>query len=218
MVRGQIRYGAVLCFFILLGMGLYYSGVGGELRPFGETGPAFPVALMPVFLLIVYGVVRIPFNIAAARESGDAYLAPLGLEITQIPDVGVRPRYGGSGMQTDVSGPTVMAGRRHGRPVEIRIEARESETRVRAATSAFTVTGEDERLTVGDQAPDGVRAAVAEIKRDRRWKRVEVSGGKEGVVVSRRFRGSQHTQWLWMADLWLAERLAAVAGTPRASE
>jgi hypothetical protein len=90
-------YGAVLCFFILLGMGLYYSGVGGELRPFGETGPAFPVALMPVFLLIAYGVARIPFNIAAARESGDAYLAPLGLEITQIPDMGVRPRYGGSG-------------------------------------------------------------------------------------------------------------------------
>lgn len=35
--------------------------------------------------------------------------------------------------------------------------------------------------------------------------------GEDGVVVSRRFRGSQYTQWLWMADLWLAERLADAA-------
>lgn len=210
-VRGQIRYGAVLCLFILVGMGLYYSGVGGELRPFGETGPAFPVALLPVFALIIYGVARIPFTIASARESSAAYLEPLGLEITRMPDVGVKPRYGGRGMQTDVSGPTAMVGTRHGRPVEISIEARESETRVGAQTPAFTVSGDDERLTASDDAPDGVRAAVQEIKRDRRWKRVEVTGGEDGVVVKRRFRGGQHTQWLWMADLWLAERLADAA-------
>jgi hypothetical protein len=209
--RGQIRDAAILCLLILVGMGLYYAGVGGVLRPFGETGPGFPVALLPVFAMIVYLVARIPFNIAAARESGDAYLEPLGLAIARIPDVGVKPRYGGSGMQTDVSGPTVMAGTRNGAPVEISIAARESEIRVGAETPRFSVKGDDERLTVDGDAPDGVRAMVAGMDRDRRWKRVEVSAGVDGVVVKRRFRGSQHTQWLWMADLWLAERLAAAA-------
>jgi hypothetical protein len=211
MARGQIRDGAILCALILVGVGLFYAGVGGVLRPFGEGGPGFPVVLLPVFVMIVYLVARIPFNMAAARETGDAYLEPLGLAITRIPDVGVRPRYGGSGMQTDVSGPTVMSGTRHGAPVEVSIEARESETRVGAQTPAFEVKGDDERLSVSEDAPDGVRAAIAEMATDARWKRVEVTGGADGVVVKRRFRGSQHTQWLWMADLWLAERLAAAA-------
>ena len=211
MARGQIRDAAILCALILVGMGLFYAGVGGVLRPFGETGPGFPVALLPVFAMIVYLVARIPFNITAARASGDAYLEPLGLSIARIPDIGVRPRYGGGGMQSDVSGPSVMSGTRHGAPVEISIGARESETRVGAETPRFEVNGDDEQLSVTGDAPDGVRAAVAEMQRDRRWKRVEVSGGAEGVVVKRRFRGSQHTQWLWMADLWLAERLAAAA-------
>jgi hypothetical protein len=211
MARGQIRDGAILCLLILVGVGLYYAGVGGVLRPFGETGPGFPVALLPVFAMIVYLVARIPFSMAAARGSSDAYLEPLGLAVTQLPDIGVKPRYGGGGMQTDVSGPTVMAGTRHGAPVEISIEARESETRVGAETPTFSVKGDDERLTVDRDAPDGVRAMVAAMGTDRRWKRVEVSGGADGVIVKRRFRGSQHTQWLWMADLWLAERLAAAA-------
>jgi hypothetical protein len=209
--RGQIRDGAILCALILAGMGLFYAGVGGVVRPFGETGPGFPVALLPVFGMIVYLVARIPFNIAAARESSDAYLEPLGLAITKLPDIGVKPRYGGSGMQADVSGPTVIAGTRNDAPVEISIEARESETRVGAETPRFIVKGDDERLTVEGEAPDGVRAAIAEMNADRRWKRVEVSGGPDGVVVMRKFRGSQHTQWLWIADLWLAERLAAAA-------
>ena len=211
MARGQIRDGAVLCLFILVGVGLFYAGVDSAFRPFGETGPGFPVVFIPIFAFIVYLVAKIPFNLAGARASSDAYLEPLGLAITKMPDIGVKPRYGGSGMQTDVSGPTVMAGTRHGAPVEISIEARESETRVGAETPRFSVKGDDERLTAGDGAPDAVRAAVAEIGRDRRWKRVEVTGGADGVVVKRRFRGSQHTQWLWMADLWLAERLATAA-------
>ena len=211
MAHGQIRDGAVLCALILVGVGLFYAGVGGVIQPFGETGPGFPVALLPVFGMIIYLVAKIPFNLAGARASSDAYLEPLGLAITKMPDIGVRPRYGGSGMQTDVSGPTVMSGTRHGAPVEVSIEARESETRVGAGTPRFTVKGDDERLSAGADAPDGVRAAVAEMGRDRRWKRVEASGGADGVVVSRKFRGSQHTQWLWMADLWLAERLAGAA-------
>ena len=163
MARGQIRDAAILCLLILVGVGLFYAGVGGVLRPFGESGPGFPVALLPVFGMIVYLVARIPFNLAAARGSSDAYLEPLGLAITKMPEIGVKPRYAGGGMQTDVSGPTVMSGTRNGAPVEVSIEARESETRVGAETPRFTVKDDDERLTVDGDAPDGVRAAVQEM-------------------------------------------------------
>jgi hypothetical protein len=121
-VRSQLKYGMLLCAAILIGVALFYGGVDAAIRPFGEGGPGFPVALAPVFLLIAYGVLRIPFTLAAAQGAGDAYLEPLGLRITEMPRVGVRPRLAGGGMQTDTSGPTVMSGERHGRKVEVRLD------------------------------------------------------------------------------------------------
>jgi hypothetical protein len=194
-------------------MALFYGGVDEVLRPFGEGGPGFPVALIPVFLLIAYGVLRIPFTLAAAQASSDAYLEPLGLALTQMPHVGVKPRYGfgGSGMQTDVSGPSVISGERHGRTVEIRLGATESQTTVGGSAPGFKVEGDDGRLAASDRTPAELRKIVDEIGSDPRWKKVEATGTADGVVVSRRLRSSQATQQLWMADLWLAERLADAA-------
>jgi hypothetical protein len=213
-VRSQIKYGAVLCAAIIAGMALFYAGVGGVLRPFGEGGPGFPVALIPVFVLIAYGVVRIPFTLAAAQASSDAYLGPLGLAVTQMPHVGVTPRYGygGSGMQTDVSGPTIMSGERHGRRVEIRLDAKHSQTTVGGSAPAFKIEGDDGRLKASGRTPAALRGLVEAIGSDPRWKRVEATGTADGVVVSRRLRASQATEQRWMADLWLAERLADAAG------
>jgi hypothetical protein len=208
--RSQVKYGAVLCVAIIVCMTLFYAGAGGVLRPFGKGGPGFPVALIPVFVLIAYGVLRIPFTMAAAAEASDAYLEPLGLSLTQMPNVGVKPRYGfgGSGMQTDVSGPSVMSGERHGRSVEIRLEASESQVTVGGSAPSFKVEGEGGRLTATSRTPAPVRHAVEAIGEDRRWKKVEAAGTADGVVVNRRLRSTQAAEQLWMADLWLAERLA----------
>jgi hypothetical protein len=87
-VRSELKYGALLCAGILIGMALFYGGVDAAIRPFGEGGPGFPVALVPVFVLIAYGVLRVPFTLAAAQGAGDAYLEPLGLRITEMPRIG----------------------------------------------------------------------------------------------------------------------------------
>ena len=172
MARGQIRDAAILCPLILVGVGLVTPASAACCAP--SVSPA-PGSRSPCFRSSRSSSTssRDPFNLAAARGSSDAYLEPLGLAITRMPDIGVKPRYGGRGMQTDVSGPTVMSGTRNGAPVEVSIEARESETRVGAETPRFSVKGDDERLTVDGDAPDGVRAAVQEMSRDRRWKRVD---------------------------------------------
>jgi hypothetical protein len=212
LLLGQVRYGAVLCAAILICVGLFYAGVDPTWYPLGDTGPGFPVVFLPIFALIVYGVLRIPFTMASAASAGNEYLKPLGLSITQMPKVGARPRYGGSGMQTDIRGPTVMEGKRYGRQVRIELEAGEYRTALSGATPSFKVRSEDGRLTAGERAPKAVREAIEPLSADRRWKSVEAGGGPEGVVVERRIRGRASEQ-LWMDDLWLAERLGDAAGS-----
>lgn len=58
LVRWNIWYGALLCLAIFVGVFLFYADVGGILYPLGDTGSGLPVALLPAFALIVYGVVR----------------------------------------------------------------------------------------------------------------------------------------------------------------
>ena len=55
-----------------------------------------------------------------------------------------------------------------------------------------------------DGAPDAVLTALKAVPSSVRWKRVEVSAGPEGIVVTRK-KGEQRD---WLCDLWLAERLA----------
>jgi hypothetical protein len=217
LMMGQVRYGALLCAAILICVGLFYGGVDSTWYPLGDSGPGLPVAFLPIFALIVYGVLRIPFTMASAQGAGNAYLEPLGLSITEMPKVGVRPRYGGSGMQTDVRGPTVIEGTRHGRKVRVELEAGGYRTALSGSTSTFSVNSEDGRLVAGGRAPKAVREAVEPLSADKRWKSVEVSGGSDGVVVERKVRGTASSQQLWMDDLWLAERLAGAARPSRES-
>ncbi|MBM3666369.1 MAG: hypothetical protein FJW90_02625 [Actinobacteria bacterium] len=58
LARWSIIFGVLLCVAIFAGVFLFYADVGGTLYPFGETGPGFPVALLPAFVLIAYGALR----------------------------------------------------------------------------------------------------------------------------------------------------------------
>ncbi len=204
----QVRLGAVLTALILVGVGLFYGGVDATLRPFGDSGPGLPVVFLPIFALIVFAVLRIPFTIRQSVSASDAYLEPLGLRVTETPKVGVRPRYGGSGMQSAAYGPTVMSGTRHGRKVRIELEGSEYETTVSGRTPSFSVAGADGRLATKGDAPAAVKESLEPLSADPRWREVEVEGGADGIAVRRRLRGSASTEALWMDDLWLAERLA----------
>ncbi len=216
LMMGQVRLGAVLCAAILVCVGLYYAGARGTWYPLGDSGPGFPTVFIPIFAVIIFAVLRIPFTLAAAQSAASDYVKPLGLAVTQIPKPGVKPRYdgyGGTGLQTAVRGPTVMEGNRHGRSVRIELDAGDYTTTLSGKTSAFKVSSDGGRLVAGERAPRAVREALEPLSADARWKSVEVSGGANGVVVERHVRAtSAPTQQLWMDDLWLAERLADAAG------
>jgi hypothetical protein len=63
----------------------------------------------------------------------------------------------------------------------------------------------DGRVRPDEGAPDAVLATLQGVPNSVGWKRVEVLGGPDEIVVTRKKGG----QGDWLCDLWLAERLAA---------
>jgi hypothetical protein len=208
MALSQVSYAAVLCLMILIGVGLFYGGVDETLYLLGDAGPGFPIVFLPIFAAIIYGVLRIPFTMRGYVDSSNVHLEPLGLEVTETPRVGVRPRWAGSGMQTDVHGPSVMEGTRHRRKVRVELYSKQYETTVSKRSPSFTVAAKDGKLEPGADAPAAIAKALDALSADSRWRSVEVEGGGDGIVVKRKVRSSEATHALWMDDLWLAERLA----------
>ena len=194
---------------ILVGVGLYYAGVGETICPFGETGPGFPVALLPIFAMIVF-LVRGSHSRSRPRRSEQRLARAAGPRDHGDADIGVRPRCGRVGMQTDVQGPTVMAGPRHGRAVRISSTPRASRP---ASRSVLRASRSGARTNVL------LRPATRPRRCGTRWPRSspqpmawrQGGGGDDGIVVKRRGSVTASQEWRWMDDLWLAERLAAAA-------
>ena len=145
-----------------------------------------------------------------AVADSDALNAALGLHVTDMPE---RVNPGGPEGHSYQEGETVMEGERYGRTVEMRIGADRYRTRVGGATREFHVRSEDGRLVASESSPEAVRTAVASLTPDERWEGVEAESGPEGVLVSHRVKGMKRKQEaLWYLDLWLAEKLAELAG------
>lgn len=145
-----------------------------------------------------------------AMSESDALTAALGLRITEMPQ---RVNPGGPEGHSYQEGETVMQGKRYGREVEIRIGAKEYRTRLGGATREFHVRGEDGRLVPSADSLDVLRWETESLPADDRWVHIEVRGGAEGVRVLRRVKGMKRKQeGLWYLDLWLAEKLAELAG------
>ena len=142
-------------------------------------------------------------------ERTDRAMAPLGLQVTQRPKGGFEVRSPNmAGFDYRLRGATELSGERHGHQVVVRLggheEAGRSEVTVAGPTAEFSARSRDGRLRAADGAPERIAAALKEVPNSVRWKRVEASGGPEGVVVTRK-KGEQRD---WLCDLWLAERLA----------
>ena len=58
LLRWNIVFGALLCVAIFAGVYLFYKDPGNAVYPLGESGPGLPVALIPAFVLVVYGAIR----------------------------------------------------------------------------------------------------------------------------------------------------------------
>ncbi len=138
-------------------------------------------------------------------------MAPLGFEVTERPKVSIETRDPTTGrVGPKIRGALMLEGQRHGRSVSVRLGSGEvsstSEVTVQVATPEFEAKSRDGRVrpAKGAELPATIAAALEAVPNSTRWKKLEVEGGPEGIVVSR--KGGQQADWL--CDLWLAERLA----------
>jgi hypothetical protein len=176
---------------------LYMTGaVDTTVSPLGAGGPAIPVAVLPGLALVVV-------------EVGDAWLGDLGLSVASLP--APTAVADSEGAATHITGSTVYAGERHGRPVWIEQTVPASSVQVAQPVPTFAARERQLALVPEPGAPPPVAAALLELSPHPRWANIRVTGGADGVLVEREGGSSAAFQALWLDDLWLAERLAAAA-------
>jgi hypothetical protein len=168
-----------------------------------------------IAIAAIYGSVR---ALAPGGEMDSGYekvglaMAPLGLEVTERPQVNIEVREATTGrVGPMIRGALVLSGERHGRPVSVRLGSGEvsarSEVKVRVASPEFKAKSRDGKVRPGDDVPAPFAAVLRAMPNSTRWKKLTVEGGPEGIVVAR----TGNEQATWLCDLWLAERLADAA-------
>jgi len=163
-----------------------------------------------IALAAVFGSVR---ALMPGGEMDSAYqkvgvaMAPLGLEVTEKPKVDIEVREAVTNrVGPRVHGYLVLAGERHGRRVKVRIGEGASEVKVDAPAPPFKAKSRDGKVRPPEDAPAALAESLRTMPNSTRWKKMTVEGGPEGILVTRKGAGQSD----WLADLWLAERLAAV--------
>lgn len=142
-------------------------------------------------------------------ENVSKAMEPLGLEVTERPQVSIETREATTGrVGPRLRGALVLEGERNGRRVSVRVGETESGSRsevsVAATAPEFSAKARDGKVRPAEGAPESVVTALRATPNSTRWKKVTAEGGAEGIVVKRK-GGSQSD---WLCDLWLAERLA----------
>ena len=135
-----------------------------------------------------------------------AAMAPLGLEVTERPQVNIEVREATTGrVGPKIHGALVLSGKRHDRAVSMRMAGGTSEVTVRVAAPEFKAKSRDGKVRPPEDAPAAVAEALRAVPNSTRWKKLTVEGGPEGIVVTRKGMSEQGDG---LCDLWLAERLA----------
>jgi hypothetical protein len=201
--RSSLRLGMVIVALIFVTVPPIY--LLESFVPLLIGGPLIAIAA-------VYGTIR---AVGPGGEMDQGYervgraMAPLGLEVTEQPSVGIETRDPVTGrMGPKVRGALQLSGQRHGRQVTVRLGGEErtgaSEVNVGSGGPSFEAKSRDGRIRAADGAPAAIVEALAAVPNSTRWKRLKVTGGPESVVVIRKGGGQSD----WLCDLWLAERLA----------
>jgi len=130
-----------------------------------------------IAIAAIYGSVR---ALAPGGEMDSGYekvglaMAPLGLEVTERPQVNIEVREATTGrVGPKIHGALVLSGERHGRQVSVRLEAGTSEVTVREPSHDFAAKS----------------------------RKLRVESGPEGIVVAR--KGGEQAGWLcdlWLAE------------------
>ena len=111
------------------------------------------------------------------------------------------------GLKTDVRGAVRFSGERHGRRVDVTLSGGASEVRVAADVPSFEARSRDGKVRPkrGEGLPPGIAEALASVPASTEWKNLTVRGDADGILVRRKPAAEAG----WLADLWLAERVAA---------
>ena len=161
--------------------------------------------LYGAFIWIGVMIFGTPFLLGWGSKSAEkAYLAPLGLAITQVP--GLKPDVIGmigGGQMLIPDGPAIVEGERHGRLVHIETIDKHSLTVLQARLPEFKVLSKEGKLTPDANVPEHVVDALKGLRKAKRWQGIEVYAGPDGIAVQRESKGTN----MWLYDLWLAEYL-----------
>ncbi|MGH2983168.1 MAG: hypothetical protein ACRDK5_02750 [Solirubrobacterales bacterium] len=184
------------------------------------------VAVPPIYLFDTYVpfLIGVPLIIIAALygsfkaigPGGDVdtgydnmnrAMKPLGLSLAERPKVRMVQRWPTDptgGYSARLFGPLVLTGERHGRKIDVRQipEDGTSEVIVHASVPSFDAKSKGGRFPGGDGVSNAA-PVLSRLAASDRWKKVEVHGGRDGIVVERK-----SDPGAWLCDLWLAERLA----------
>ncbi len=201
--RRSIRLGMVIVALIFLTVPAVYLF---------ETFLPLLIGVPLIVIVAIYGSIRAigpGGELDKGYERTDRAMRPLGLQVSERPSGGFEMRYPTTpGFDYRLRGWTVLSGQRHGLGVMVRLGGHEdagtSEVIVAAPGPEWSARSRDGRIRPGDGTPAAVTATIEGVPNSVRWKRVEVSAGGQGIVVTRK-RGDQGD---WLCDLWLAERLA----------
>ena len=153
---------------------------------------------IPLMLALTYFLLG--WGSGAAEK---AYLAPLGLVMTQIPGLNLDEMGLFVGQTLISDGPVIVEGERHGRLVHIETLDRYSLTVLQANLPEFRVQSDDGKLIPDKGAPETVARALKSLRKAKRWRGIEVNAGSEGIGIQRESKGTN----MWLYDLWLAEYL-----------
>ena len=200
LARGSINLGIVICILIFVGVVPIY--LLDTFVPFFICAPLIGIIALVKSVQLLGGGGG---SVDEAYETAGRAIEPLGLTMTEHPDVGIEPRptppYS---FKSRISGPLVMEGERHGRSVRVVNDGGASEVTVGGRAPKFETKARDGRIRLGDDGPAGIREALEGVPSSTRWNGVTVSGGSAGIVVKRkRDQGGD-----FLRDLWLAELLA----------
>ena len=97
----------------------------------------------------------------------------------------------------------MLEGNRNGRLVHIEVMGKHCYTAVQAETPPFKIHSQAGKLVANEDAPEAVKKTLKGLRKAKRWKGIQVTGGHEEIGIERESRG----QNMWLYDLWLAEVL-----------
>ncbi len=172
---------------------------------FIPAGKGGGIWIAGVFVWVGLMVLATPGFLKWGSQSAEkAYLAPLGLAITNTP--GLKPDvmgFIGGGQKLIPNGPAIVEGERYGRLVHIETIDKHSLTILQAESPEFKAHSDAGKLRPGENAPEIVTKALKSLRKAKRWQGIEVRADSEGISIQRQSKGTN----MWLYDLWLAEYL-----------